>query len=130
MNPVKDKTRSASQTKTAPEPDNKASAGGKKSLNLDLKQLLPKIRKQSQKLIEHLPFIAIMFVLVVYLLVVWQIKGLATAEPSAEDESLALTSTSIPKIDKAAIDQIQSLEQNSPQVKTLLDEARKNPFQE
>ena len=102
----------------------------KKNLNLDLKNVLPKLKKLAQKLIVHLPFIAVMFALVVYLLVVWQIRGLVTAEPSAEDESLALSSTNIPKIDKGAIEQIQSLEQTSPQVKILLDKARKNPFQE
>ncbi|MBI4033628.1 hypothetical protein HY379_01380 [Candidatus Saccharibacteria bacterium] len=102
----------------------------KKNLDLDLKNLLPKLKKLGQKLTAHLPFIVIMFVLLVYLLVVWQIRGLVTAEPAPEDESLALTSSNIPKIDKDAILQIQSLEQNSPQVRALFNEARNNPFNE
>jgi len=102
----------------------------KKTSNFDLNKILPKLKKFWQKLVGHFSFIVIIVVLLVYMLVVWQIRGLVTAEPSPEDESLALTSTNIPKIDKDAIKQIQSLEQNSPQVRTLFDEARNNPFHE
>ena len=130
MSPERSKTPSTPQMKAAPQPASRTSGDSKKSMNLDLKEFLPKLKKLSQKIISHLPFIVIMFVLAVYLFVVWQIRGLVTAEPSAEDESLALSSTNIPKIDKKAIEQIQSLEQNSPQVKTLFDEARNNPFLE
>jgi hypothetical protein len=102
----------------------------KKNLDLDPKKILAKAKKYWQKFATHLPFVAVMLVLLVYLFVVWQIRGLVAAEPSAEAESAALSSTNIPKIDKKAIDEIQSLEQNSPQVRALFNEARNNPFQE
>ena len=127
MNPAEGK---APQTQTAPQSTNRTSGSPKKNMNLDLKKVLPKLKKSSQKLVDHLSFIAIMFVLLVYLLVVWQIRGLVIAEPTAEDESLALASANVSKIDKAAIEQILTLEQNSPKIKTLFDEARNNPFHE
>lgn len=130
MSPEGNQVPPPQQAEPAPQPANKIAIGTKKSMNIDLKELLPKLKKLSQKAVIHLPFIAIMFVLLVYLFIVWQIRGLVATEPSAEDESLGLASTNIPKIDKDAIEQIQSLEQSSPQVKTLLDKARNNPFHE
>lgn len=127
MNPTNPPT---SPLKTSVPTPNKPVSVKKKSANLDLKMALSKTRKYSQKLIGHLPFIAVMLVLLLYIFIVWQIRGLVIAEPSPEDESAALSSTKIPKIDKAAIDHIQSLEQNSPAVRSLFNEARNNPFQE
>lgn len=129
MNPTK---ANSPQTKPDLQPVNRApsAAGAKKNLNFDLKTILPKFKKFWQKLTAHMPFIVIVVVLLVYMVVVWQIRGLVTAEPSPQDESLALASTNIPRIDKDAIEQIQSLEQNSPQVRTLFNEARNNPFHE
>lgn len=127
MNPTKAKVGQ-------PKPEARASspvAGDKKkNLDLDLKKILPKTKKLWQKFTAHLSFIASMAVLLIYIFVVWQIRGLVATEPSPEDESLALSSTNIPKIDKSAIQQIQSLEQTSPQVRSLFNEARNNPFQE
>ncbi|HEY5549980.1 MAG TPA: hypothetical protein VIK37_02140 [Candidatus Saccharimonadales bacterium] len=129
MNPTKPNV--PQQSKAEPRPAGRVPGkDAKKNLNLDLKKILPKLKKLRQKLTAHLSFILIIMVLLVYMLVVWQIKGLVTAEPSTEDESLALTSTHIPKIDKKAIEQIQSLEENSPQVRSLFNEARQNPFHE
>lgn len=104
--------------------------GSKKNLNLNLKDVLPNIKKYWLKFTAHISFVAVMVVLIVYLFVVWQIRGLVTAEPSPEAESAVLTSTNIPKIDKSAIDKIQALEQNSPAVQALFNEARNNPFHE
>lgn len=129
MNPAKPST--TLQPKTEPKPAARVSGdGAKKNLNLDLKKALPKLNKFRQKFTAHFSFILIMAVLLVYMFVVWQIKGLVTAEPSAEDENLVLTSTHIPKVDKEAVEQIQSLEENSPQVRSLFNEARNNPFNE
>ncbi|HLG90813.1 MAG TPA: hypothetical protein VI336_01475 [Candidatus Saccharimonadales bacterium] len=129
MNPTK--ASPPQQPKAEPKAVARLPGGGaKKNLNLDFKKSLPKLKKLSQKITAHLSFIIILVVLLIYMLVVWQIRGLVTAEPSAEDESLALASTDISKIDKDAIEQIQSLEQNSPQVRTLFTKARNNPFHE
>ena len=96
--------------------------------NLDLNS----IKKQAAKFIKvesrHSAFLGIMIVLIAYLFVVWQISKLATAEPSSDETALA--ETHIPKVDKQAINQIQSLEQNNTDIHSLFDSARNNPFQE
>jgi len=101
-----------------------------KDISFDLKTLTPKLKKIWQRFSKHLSFVVILLVLLVYLIVVWHIRGLATAEPTQEAEDEALLSTQIPKIDQKAISQIQSLENNSPAVHSLFNEARNNPFYE
>ena len=97
-----------------------------KDLNLNsLKKQLNKFAKAESK---HLAFLATMLVLIAYLFMVWQISQLATAEPSSDETALA--QTQIPKIDKKAVNQIQSLEQNNTDIHSLFDNARNNPFQE
>jgi hypothetical protein len=127
MNPPKPTNPPAKTDVPAP---SQSPAKSKKNLDIEPKKMLSKAKKYWQRFAAHLPFVAVMLVLLMYLFVVWQIRGLVAAEPSAEAESAALSSTNIPKIDKKAIDEIQSLEENSPQVRALFNEARNNPFQE
>ncbi|MBX4199297.1 hypothetical protein KW789_00160 [Candidatus Saccharibacteria bacterium] len=99
-----------------------------KSKNINIKELIAQGRKIAQTAVKHSSFAAIMIVLLAYLLVVWKISSLATAEPSDSDVNLA--ASSIPKVDKKAVLQIQALEQNNTQVHSLFNQARNNPFQE
>ena len=99
-----------------------------KSSSIDLKALLAKSLGFLRILIRHLSFILTLLVLFVYLFVVWQIRNLAAAEPAPEDETRV--ETVVPKIDPKAIDQIQSLENSSPEVHSLFNQARNNPFNE
>jgi predicted negative regulator of RcsB-dependent stress response len=101
-----------------------------KDLNFDLKQVMPKIKSFWTKISKHLPFILIIAALFVFLFVVWRIKSYAIAEPSDEAVNTAEMSTKVPKIDQKAISQIQSLEDNSPEVHSLFNQARNNPFRE
>lgn len=101
-----------------------------KNINFDFKELLPQLKKFQKKLSKHFSFILTIVVLMVYLFVVWHIKSLATVEPTPEAQDEALVTTKIPKIDQKAINQIQSLENNSPAVHSLFNEARNNPFHE
>lgn len=101
-----------------------------KDINFDLKTILPKLKVFEKKSSKHFSFVVILVVLFVYLIVVWHIKALVTAEPTPEAEDEALVTTKVPKIDQKAINQIQSLENNSPAVKSLFNNARNNPFHE
>lgn len=96
--------------------------------DLDIKSLKRQIAKISKLLGRHAAFIGLMVVLVSYVFLVWKISQLATAEPSSDDAALA--QTQIPKVDKQAVNQIQSLEQNNTDIHSLFDSARNNPFQE
>jgi len=106
----------------------KTTANEPKKKSLDIKALQATVQKFFKAESKHAVFLAIMLVLIVYLFVVWRISKLAIAEPS--DDQTASAQSQIPKIDKTAIDQIQSLEQNSPEIHSLFDSARNNPFQE
>lgn len=100
------------------------------SANIDLKSINLKllIKKLSGKYSRHTVFGVIIIILLAYLLVVFKISSLAKAEPGP-DQQVTITS-SIPKIDKKAVNQIQSLEQNNTQIHSLFESARNNPFQE
>lgn len=103
-------------------------------MNKDIKFSLGSLKNSWQKLTplarKHGSFAAILFVLIIYLLIVWQISSYASAEPNDSEVQTAISSSAVPKIDDKAIEQIQKLEQNSPQVQALFNQARNNPFQE
>jgi len=97
--------------------------------DLDIKSLKDKLANLWPKLAKHASFAAVMFILLIYIFTVWKISRLATAEPSSEDQSSAEI-TAVPKVDQKAINQVQSLENSSPQVHSLFNTARNNPFNE
>ncbi|OGL24726.1 hypothetical protein A3A68_02390 [Candidatus Saccharibacteria bacterium RIFCSPLOWO2_01_FULL_48_13] len=101
-----------------------------KDINVSLKTIAPTLKKRSQPVVRHAPFIATLAVLLVYLLLVARVSSFTSAEPTPEDETVALAKTAFPKIDKEAIKQIEALEQGSPELKILLDAARRDPFKE
>lgn len=101
------------------------------NMDLDLKKIRPKLKKASKIIASRATFIAVLGVLIIYLVLVFKISNLSTAEPSPEAESLAITaSTNIPKINKAAVDQIEELEASSSEIQSLFNKARTNPFSE
>jgi hypothetical protein len=99
------------------------------NISLNLKSIKPKLKKYMPLLNKHLVFAVTLVVLLAYLIVVWRISGLATAEPNSSDTS-AEVSTAIPKVDKKAVQQILTLEQSSTEIHSLFNSARNNPFQE
>jgi predicted negative regulator of RcsB-dependent stress response len=98
--------------------------------DLDLKKIAARLKDFKGTAIKHGAFIVLVFVLLVYVIVVWRINQLATVEPSEEQASAALDTVKVPKVDKNAINKIQSLENSSPDLHSLFNSARNNPFQE
>jgi apolipoprotein N-acyltransferase len=109
-----------------PPTDDQSAKGAKK--NIDLKALKNRIAKFTKAESKHAAFLGIIIVLLMYVVMVWKISGLATAEPSSDDT--AIVQSKIPKVDKKAVNQILNLEQNNTQVHSLFNQARNNPFQE
>src|SRR5437870_3620783 len=99
-------------------------------INIDLKVIIPKVKKSAKKLTKHSVFVAVIFVLLAYLLVVWRISQMANLEPTEDSVTTAEASNNIPKVDKTAVKQIQSLENSSTELHSLFNDARNNPFQE
>ena len=100
------------------------------NFNLNLKTLLPRLKDLQKRLAGHALFIVVIVTLLAYVFVVFKINGLATAEPSTDQESANVASGKVPTIDRNAIQQVQALEQNNTSVHTLFQNARNNPFQE
>ncbi|HVO86664.1 MAG TPA: hypothetical protein VMT23_02960 [Candidatus Binatia bacterium] len=96
--------------------------------DIDIKSIKLGLEAFAKKASRHISFAATITVLLAYILVVWQISKLSTAEPSHEAETNA--QTQIPGVDQTAINQIKTLEQNNTQVHSLFESARNNPFQE
>ena len=90
-----------------------------KNVNFDVKGLVVKAKKTLPKVAKHVPFIATLLILAVYLFSVWRISQLASAEPSPDQQTAVLIQ--IPKIDENAIKQIQALEQSNTEIKSLFN---------
>ncbi len=94
---------------------------------------IPSIRKRVLDIFQDLgryrtiAFLA--FVALLYGFLLFQIRTLTTAQPSADAISSQVKATPLPHIDKATIKQLQSLQDNSVSVQALFDQARSNPFQ-
>lgn len=99
-----------------------------KDISIKSINFLPSAKKFYSKYRRHTAFAAVLIVLLVYVMVVFKINNLANAEPTPNQETTV--SSSIPKIDGKAIDQIQQLESSNTQVHSLFEQARNNPFQE
>jgi predicted PurR-regulated permease PerM len=98
--------------------------------NLSLKsiKLKPFLGTLTKRYSKHLAFAVLLIILLCYIFVVFRINSLASAEPDAGQQVTIVNS--IPKIDKNAVNQIQSLEQSNTDVHALFEHARDNPFQE
>ena len=99
-----------------------------KNISVKGLKLQPLIAKYSKRFGKHIFFAVLFAVLLVYLLIVFKISNLAKAEPGPEQE--VTVTSSIPKIDKNAVIQIQKLEQSNTEIHSLFEDARNNPFQE
>lgn len=100
------------------------------SSDINLKSIRPTLQKLLKSESRHAVFLVIMLILAVYILTVWRIGKLATAEPSMEDQTKADGAGRLLRVDEDAIRQIQDLEQRNPSVQSLFNEARRNPFRE
>lgn len=98
-----------------------------KNSGLDLKSIKPQLQNLVKKASTRITFLAILAILISYLVVVWRISSLATAEPPLDADAAA---QSIPLIDKKAVEKISQLEASNIEVQALFNDARKNPFQE
>ncbi len=95
-----------------------------------LDSIKSKLRSLVKKSGKYAAFIFILVLLGMYSFLVLRINSLTSGEPSDEAVSEKLQTVSRPKIDKAAVEKIQQLQDNSVQVQSLFQAARDNPFHE
>ena len=94
-----------------------------KSLGEKISDLVPQIKR-------YLPYLFGLLILVLYGFLVYRVNVLNNAEPSSTDISSKGQTASVPHVDPALVQQLQSLQDNSTNVKSLFNDARDNPFQE
>ncbi len=101
-----------------------------KKVNLNIKQVTPKLRQLLQRVRKYVVFIFFVVVALMYSFLVFRINSLSSHEPTDDQVTERLQTVHRPKIDQAALDKIQQLQDNSTDVQALFKQARDNPFQE
>lgn len=99
------------------------------SKNLNLASLTARLGGVFQQLRRFSLLIFISFVVALYGFVLLQINSLGSAEPSSDAVTSQVKAAQVPHIDKAVVQQLNSLQDNSVSVQALFDQARSNPFQ-
>lgn len=102
----------------------------KVNMNLDIKNITPKLLSALDKLKEYAVFIVVLVVLGAYGFLVLRIRYFASQEPADAVLTEKVNELNAPRIDKDIITKIEKLESSNIEVKTLFDKARDNPFQE
>ena len=67
---------------------------------------------------------------IVYGFVLYRIQTAQSAQPTDSERSSQIQSTVTPHVNQDVVDQMQSLQDHSVNVRTLFDQARSNPFNE
>lgn len=94
-----------------------------------LGSLIAQLRTATNSFRRYSFLIFIVFISLLYAFVVFRINSLVSAEPSTDAIAGHVTAAKVPKIDKAVVEQLESLQDNSVSVQALFDQARSNPFQ-
>lgn len=98
--------------------------------DLNISGSIKKIQALGQKFLSYLGLLFVLTMLGLYSFLVFRINSLTTAEPTDDAITEKLNTVQRPKVDQTVIDKVQSLEDNSVEVKALFQEARDNPFSE
>jgi hypothetical protein len=100
-----------------------------KNINLNLKDLPAALGRLGHKFMVIAPLAFFVLVGLLYGFLLLRIGLLSNIQPDSADVSKEVSSLT-PHIDQKAAAQLQGLEDNSVNVKTLFNDARNNPFGE
>lgn len=92
--------------------------------------LQAQLKTAFKRMMELRVVVFLIVVAMLYLFVIWRVNVLTNVEPDATAIETQSNATKSPHIDQATVDKIRQLQDNSVNVQTLFDQARKNPFQE
>ncbi len=99
-------------------------------MKIETTSIVDQLKKVSRFVVRYKAVISIVAIVALYGWLVWQINVLGQREPTQQAVDEKLQTIKQPKIDKATIEKIQQLEDNSVEVQALFKQARENPFQE
>lgn len=93
-----------------------------------LKPLIAKANLLLQKVRPYTFLLFIALVAVLYGFLMFRINTLSNTRPSSDSVDTQVQAARVPHIDKAVVQQLKSLNDNSVNVQALFNEARSNPF--
>lgn len=99
-------------------------------MKLDGNKIKDKMEQGWKYLSRYHSIIFFVFLALIYGFLIFKINSLSNQQPSDDEVSAQITRTSTPRIDESVVKKIEQLQDNSVQVKSLFNEARKNPFSE
>lgn len=95
---------------------------------LNTKAIVSKLTGYVQMIRPYSLIIFMVFVGVLYGVVLLKINAIVNQQPSTDAISSQVQAAKVPHFDKAVINQLKSLQDNSVSVQALFKEARDNPF--
>jgi hypothetical protein len=96
---------------------------------LDTKALFDKLLASLQKLRRYTILAFLVLVVAIYAFIAFRISNLSNAQPTADQVSSQVQASRVLHVDKTVVQQLQSLQDNSVNVKALFNQERANPFQ-
>jgi len=94
------------------------------------KPFVAKVEAVLRQIGRYRVLIFLLIVVGIYGFVLFQINTLNNIQPTQDEINGQSNPIRTAHIDKKVVNQLQSLQDNSVNVKTLFDQARSNPFQE
>lgn len=101
----------------------------KKESNLDIKQILLRLKKYGKKISKCLLLITFILIFGLYGFLILNVSSASQNEPS-EEINTQISAIKRLKIDQQSIDKIENLEDQNVVVQSLFESARKDPFKE
>jgi hypothetical protein len=99
-------------------------------MKIEPKIILSKVLNFVAKLRQYSVLIFFVVVMLAYSFLLMRVNLLLNAQPTPEALSEKLTAVKRPKVDQSVVDKLEELEDQNVEVKTLFEEARRNPFLE
>src|ERR1700744_5881761 len=96
---------------------------------LDLRAIFEKVVERLQIVRRYGFVIFLLFVTALYGFVLYRISTLNNEQPTTDAVNSQVQAAQVPHIDQSVVNQLQSLQDNSVNVKALFNQERNNPFQ-
>lgn len=94
----------------------------------DIKSILPTVGRDINKARRFSVVGFVVFVAVLYGFLFLRINSLNDVQPSNDSVTGQVKAAGVPHIDESVVKQLESLKDNSVNVRTLFNQARKSPF--
>jgi hypothetical protein len=100
------------------------------NIDINLKNIGPAMLGVVQKLNRFAAIFFFLFVSCIYGFVVYRVNTLSNVQPDSSEVEAKSPTAKTPKIDPAVAKKLESMKDNSVNVRTLFEDARNNPFTE